>query len=100
MTGRLAETLQLTQPKEAPAADEAAVGDAPGGAAAADAPMAEGTDAAPAAAEEEEGEEEDGAAGDGGGDYGFAEQQGAQYPAVLALAVSPSGCAPNPGIVD
>ena len=41
----------------------------------------------------EGGEEDDGEAGDGGAEVGFAEQQGTQYPAILALAVSPTGFA-------
>lgn len=43
-------------------------------------------------AEAMEGDDDDDAeTGREGGEYGFAEQQGAQYPAILALAVSPTG---------
>ena len=42
-------------------------------------------------AEAMEGDDDDAEAGREGGEYGFAEQQGAQYPAILAMAVSPTG---------
>ena len=115
MTGRLAETLQLTQPRAEPARESASEppghdangsntgatpqlqdaelgsAEAAGTGAAGDPLEADGLEVG-ADADPEEAT----AADEGDDDSSDEQQKQSQYPAILALAVSPSGCVVTP----